>query len=153
VPFTGPNQTRERWGESELVDNDHCTRCGQNDPRVRRSVVTGSTNDEAAHRMSDEEDLLHRLRPIPVQPLQQRSEITPVRRDVPTCVVANVDGRVVEVARQSTAVRVWLAAGIPIRSWTSPAVLVLAQPTDEHGKAEVASGNATVRSPLTGRTS
>ena len=63
----------------------------------------------APHAVAEEDELLDRDRPGGDEPLEERRQLAPVRRDVPAAVVMQVEGGEAEVAGEGRAVIVPVA--------------------------------------------
>ncbi len=70
-------------------------------------LVGSAARDKAAHRMSDERDLLDGDRPRAHQLIEQRGDQASVLGDVQAGVVAQVDRRTAQVLRQPRAICVF----------------------------------------------
>ena len=91
----------------------------------RRRAVAGAARHEPAHRVPDERDLLDLHRPRVDERLEQVGERAAVLGDVAAGVVADVDRREAELAREARAVvrrpaaRSRHACSVPISPWTN----------------------------------
>jgi phosphoglycerol transferase MdoB-like AlkP superfamily enzyme len=81
------------------------------EPRAR---FAGAARDEPAHAVSEDRQLLDPARPAADELLHDAREAAAVRGDVQAGVVAQVDGRVAEIARQSSTVVVPRTRPLPL---------------------------------------
>jgi hypothetical protein len=89
------------------------------------AVVAGAADDQAAHGVTRQQDLIHRHRPGRHQAIQQASQVVTAGGYVPAGVVPHVDRGVAEFCLQAAAVRDRLTR-LPL-----PGVFCLGEPVDE----------------------
>src|SRR5208337_498342 len=95
---------------------------------VLAGVMAGGADDQAAHGVAHQEDLLYLARPRRRELVKQPGELTAVVGHVPAGVVTDVDRRVAELRLQPAAVRLG-PARLP-----EPGVLRLDQAVNEKGQ-------------------
>ena len=136
---SGVHALLERRAEVRRAERDHMPNELGPAPPARRALVARAARDQPAHRVSDERDLVHGKRPRVDHLREQRGQRSAVFGDVKTAVVAHVQRRAADVAREPGAVRVVRVLGAPLPVELRPHQAVQ---EDDETRARVGKGNA-----------